>query len=340
MIDRIANAVVLVLPFFLWGTNMVIMEDVMAKTGSMFVAFARLIPGGFGIIAFASLRGKKFPSGVTAWLPIALFGLINSTLFQVFCVEGLTRTIAGIGSVIIDSQPLTVAVMAAMFYGEVLGPKSITALISGIFGLILIEVPPLKMQELLHSLLHSFGILKASPPLHSTGKWSLWDSGEWWMLLAAQCMAVGTIMMRWVSRFADPIMVIGWHMVLGSIPVLALSIWRQDPAVSGHLQDLNLGDWAELVYISVFGSALATGLFFYNATKGSLTELSVLTLLTPVFATIFGYLLRNEVITKIELVGSVITLVSICFVKVEKPKPTEPQNFNIRYDSLPVEATP
>lgn len=53
MIDRIANAVVLVLPFFLWGTNMVIMEDVMAKTGSMFVAFARLIPGGFGIIAFA-----------------------------------------------------------------------------------------------------------------------------------------------------------------------------------------------------------------------------------------------------------------------------------------------
>lgn len=58
-------------------------------------------------------------------------------------------------------------------------------------------------------------------------------------------------------------------MVLGSIPVLALSIWRQDPAVSGHLQDLNLGDWAELVYISVFGSALATGLFFYNATKGT-----------------------------------------------------------------------
>ena len=23
--------------------------------------------------------------------------------------------------------------------------------------------------------------------------WSLWDSGEWWMLLAAQSMAVGTV---------------------------------------------------------------------------------------------------------------------------------------------------
>lgn len=32
------------------------------------------------------------------------------------------------------------------------------------------------------------------------------------------------------------------------------------------------------------------------------------------------YLLRNETLTGIQLVGSLITLVSICFVKVEKPK--------------------
>jgi drug/metabolite transporter (DMT)-like permease len=47
--------------------------------------------------------------------------------------------------VIIDSQPLTVAVLAAFLYGEILGPKSITALAFGIFGLILIEV---SMMEL------------------------------------------------------------------------------------------------------------------------------------------------------------------------------------------------
>lgn len=29
---------------------------------------------------------------------------------------------------------------------------------------------------------------------------SLWDNGEWWMLLAAQSMAVGTIMVRYVSK--------------------------------------------------------------------------------------------------------------------------------------------
>lgn len=52
MIDRIVNVVVLVFLFFLWGINMVIMEDVMVKMGLMFVVFVWLIFGGFGIIVF------------------------------------------------------------------------------------------------------------------------------------------------------------------------------------------------------------------------------------------------------------------------------------------------
>lgn len=41
-------------------------------------------------------------------------------------------------------------------------------------------------------------------------KISLWGSGEWWMLLAAQSMAVGTVMVRWVSKYSDPVMATGW----------------------------------------------------------------------------------------------------------------------------------
>lgn len=42
------------------------------------------------------------------------------------------------------------------------------------------------------------------------GNFSLWGSGEWWMLLAAQSMAVGTVMVRWVSMYSDPVMATGW----------------------------------------------------------------------------------------------------------------------------------
>lgn len=328
--EKLLNAVMLGLPFFLWGSNMVVMEDLMPKTGTLFMAVTRLIPGGALILTFASLRGKKFPSGTQAWLSIAVFALINGTLFQSCLVEGLARITAGLGSVIIDSQPITVAILATIFYGEIVGSKSIIAMVFGILGLIIIEVP---ISELYPH--------KIAPPQNLTHVARIWDSGEWWMLLAAQTMAVGTVLMRWVSKFSDPLMVIGWHMVLGGIPILALSYWKQEPAVSGHLHDLSLADWASLAYTAVFGSAVATGLFFYNATRGSLTELSALTLLTPLFASFFGYLFRNETLTELQLVGSLITLVSICFIKVEKPKDTEAVDplKEALYEAVPPDAT-
>jgi drug/metabolite transporter (DMT)-like permease len=91
------------------------------------------------IIVFSS-RGRKMPVGTSAWLAIALFGLIDASCFQGFLTEGLRKTSAGLGSVIIDSQPLTVAVLAALLFGETLGPIAISGLGLGIVGLILLEV--------------------------------------------------------------------------------------------------------------------------------------------------------------------------------------------------------
>ena len=55
------------------------------------------------------------------------------------------------------------------------------------------------------------------------------------------------------------------------------------------------------------------------------------------------YLLRNETVTGIQLVGSLIVLVSICFVKVEKPKDIEAGGQDVieaEYKALPADAIP
>jgi hypothetical protein len=56
------------------------------------------------------------------------------TLPQGFLAEGLQRTPAGLGSVIIDSQPLTVAVLAAALFGERLSPAAVAGLFIGVAG--------------------------------------------------------------------------------------------------------------------------------------------------------------------------------------------------------------
>jgi drug/metabolite transporter (DMT)-like permease len=112
-------------------------------------------------------------------------------------------------------------------------------------------------------------------------------------------------------------------MVLGGLPLLALSVWQQDPALSGHIQDLNINDWGALFYSSLFGSAISYGVFFYNATRGSLTKLSSLTFLTPMFATLFGYLVLDEMLSGVQLAGAVVTLVGIYMVNLKVGSETQ-----------------
>ncbi|KAK6127555.1 hypothetical protein DH2020_038713 [Rehmannia glutinosa] len=235
----------LISPFFFWGTAMVAMKEVLPKAGPFFVSSFRLIPAGFMLVGFAASRGRGLPSGINAWLSISAFALIDASCFQGFLAEGLERTTAGLGSVIIDSQPLTVAILASLFFGESIGYIGVAGLVLGVLGLLLLEVPALAFDA---------------------NNFSLWGSGEWWMLLAAQSMAIGTVMVRWVSKYSDPVMATGWHMVIGGLPLMAISILNHEPALTSF-GEFTTSDVLALLYTSIFGSAISYGVFFYNATR-------------------------------------------------------------------------
>lgn len=74
---------VLVSPFFFWGTAMVAMKPILSKTGPLFVSAFRLIPAGLLLIAFAASQRRSSPSGLQAWLSISLFALVDASCFQV-----------------------------------------------------------------------------------------------------------------------------------------------------------------------------------------------------------------------------------------------------------------
>ena len=59
-------------------------------------------------------------------------------------------------------------------------------------------------------------------------------------------------------------------MVIGGLPLLAISVINQDPVFNGSLQELSTNDIIALLYTSIFGSAVSYGVYFYSATKGSI----------------------------------------------------------------------
>jgi drug/metabolite transporter (DMT)-like permease len=138
----------------------------------------------------------------------------------------------------------------------------------------------------------------------------LLENGEWLMLLASLSMAVGTILIRYVCRHADPVMATGWHMILGGIPLFVLSGMTE----TQQWQHLNFENGMAMAYATIFGSAIAYGIFFYIASIRNLTSFSALTFLTPVFALLFGNLLLAETLTQLQWVGVGFTLVSIYLI--------------------------
>jgi drug/metabolite transporter (DMT)-like permease len=295
--------ILLVVPFFLWGTAMVAMKGVMPHTTPLFMAAIRLIPAGMLVLLFAALpteNGQRLtPQGWQAWAWILLFAAIDGTLFQGFLATGLVRTNAGLGSVTIDSQPLAVAVLSAWLFKERIGAIGICGLILGVLGISCVGLPIDWLNQI------------ATSPLTSQFDLSgLLARGEWLMLLAALSMAVGTILVPFVTKYVDPVIATGWHMILGGVPLAIGSFYLE----SNQWTAITSSDWLAIAYSTVFGSAISYGLFFYFAAKGNLTSLSSLTFLTPVFALLFGSLFLGERLDLLQWCGVCLTLVSIVLI--------------------------
>jgi drug/metabolite transporter (DMT)-like permease len=291
--------ILLVAPFFLWGTSMVAMKGVMPHTTPLFMAAMRLIPAGILVLVVSAIAKRPQPQGWQAWLWILLFAVVDGTLFQGFLAAGLVRTTAGLGSVMIDSQPLAVAVLSAWLFQEQIGAIGICGLVLGVIGISCIGLPVDWLSQL------------ATNPLASQFDLSaLFNHGEWLMLLAALAMAVGTILIRFITRYADPVVATGWHMIIGGMP-LAVGSWLWE---SDRWTQIDVNGWVAIAYSTIFGSAIAYGLFFYFASRGNLTSLSSLTFLTPVFALLFGSLFLAESLDLLQWCGVSLTLVSILLI--------------------------
>ncbi len=304
--ELVKSPLFLVMPFFFLGTAMVVMKLIIPHTTPLFLAAFRLLPAGAFILILAAVLKLPQPKTLLAWLWIALFAVIDGALFQGFLTLGLVKTGAGLGAVLIDAQPLVVALLSRFLFSEFIGLWGWLGLLVGIAGICLCGLPSEWLNTLFNSPMAMFAEGGSAPA-------SLTDmlgSGEFLMLMAALSMSIGTITVRYVKRHADPIVATGWHMILGGIPLILLSAWWETDQIS----QLQAMDWLGLGYATLFGTAVTYGIFFFLAAVGNMTSVSALIFLTPVFALMFSSLFLDERLTQFQWLGVVFTLISVYLV--------------------------
>lgn len=291
---------------------MVAMKELMDHASPLLLAVIRLLPSGIALVGWAKAAGRPMPSTALAWAWITAFAVVDGAGFQAFLAQGLQRTTAGLGSVIIDSQPLTVALLASILFGERLGLSGVAGLLVGVCGLLLLECPPSIIDGFWQS--SAGASAQAALPTAYPSMSEIIHSGEFSMLLAAQSMALGTVMVRYVTKHCDPVMATGWHMVVGGGMLMAALCGTDLDASISAVQGFSVTDYGLLTYVSMMGGAVSYGAFFYNASRGNLTTLSSLTFLTPMFAAAAGFLVLGETFTPVQMAGAVVTLVGVALI--------------------------
>jgi len=228
---------------------------------------------------------------------------VDGAMFQGLLTEGLVSTGAGLGAVLIDAQPLVVAVLSWLLFQEVIGLWGWLGLAIGMVGICLCGLPEQWI----------YAIFQGSITLPDAATFSLQNllhSGELLMLLSALSMSFGTIIIRYVKQHVDPIVATGWHMIFGGLPLIGLSaLWETQ-----QISNLHTGDWVGLAYATLFGTAVTYGIFFYLAATGNITSVSALIFLTPVFALLFSSLFLHEQLTTLQWTGVIFTLISVYLV--------------------------
>ena len=289
---------------------MAAMTPLVSSGGPLIVACLRLLPAGAALLLAVPLLGRRLAiaRGDLGWFFV--FTAVDASLFQMFLAKGLVETGAGLGSVFIDSQPFLVALLARSIFGDAINPIGWVGLIIGLAGIICLGAPPELLREWL-----------LGQPISLE---SLWNIGEALMLAAAISMAFGTVLIRFACKESDPVAVTGWHMVLGSFPLLAGHIFDSQWPL---WPDWSAIDWGLMTYASLFGGALAYGLFFWFANREELTSFSTLAFLTPVFALSTGGFWLGERLQILQWIGVALVLLSVLLVS-QRRRLWEPKSFD------------
>ena len=250
-----------------WGLAYVPSEWLAQSLGPFGAAACRLGMGGLALFALMLVRRQPLAPGVPL-LTVVWLGLAQTALFYGATFWGIVHEGAGLASVLANSDPLFVAVLAVAFLGERLsGPQRI--------GLV-------------------FGFVGVASAVCSGGLWPPKPTlAAGIVVVGALAWAVGTIVAAGALRnTSHPISLAAWQMTVGAVFLAVISPFGGHGHASSGARDLSL-----VLLLGVIGSAVPTALFYYALRAGAASEISAWFFLVPIIGVASAWPLLGEGLT-------------------------------------------
>ncbi|MEC4812702.1 MAG: EamA family transporter [Scytonema sp. PMC 1069.18] len=257
-----------------WGTTYVVATELLPPNHPLLVAALRSLP--IGILLTAWL--KQLPKGIW-WWRILLLGSLNIGLFQALLFVAAYRLPGGVAATAGAIQPLLVVLFSWVVLNEKPSKLSIVAAIAGFVGVGLLVLGPTARLD-------SVGIIAA--------------------IAGAATMGLGTVLVKRWKRPVSLLVFTAWQLTVGGMVLLPIALVIEGPIT--HLSTTNL---LGFVYLGLVGTGIAYALWFRGIDKLKASAVSYLGLMSPLVATLIGFVVLHQAFTPIQLIGIAIVLMSV-----------------------------
>ncbi|MFJ6672064.1 EamA family transporter [Actinosynnema sp. NPDC091369] len=257
-----------------WGTTYYVTTEHLPPDRPLLAGLLRALPAGLVLVAVT----RQLPRGDWWWRSLVL-GTLNIGVFLPLLFLAAYRLPGGVAATVGAVQPLIVAGLAVLLLGQRMTTRTALAGIAGVVGVALL-------------------VLRADARLDLVGVAAA--------LGGAVAMAAGVVLSkRWTSP-APLLAVTGWQLVGGGLVLLPVTFLVEGapPAMTAA----NVGGFA---YLGIIGGAMSYALWFRGIRVLAATQVTFLGLLSPVVATAVGWLVLDQGLSALQVVGAVVVLVAL-----------------------------
>ncbi len=267
------------------------------KAGLQFappLAFAglRAALGGAVLLGALVATGHSVVPPRRLWLGILGLAALGTTLLYSAMFMSPGRTGAGIASVVGNTGPIWLVGFGALFLEERITRVRIEAMALGFVGVGLIALPALVEPS------------RSGAP-------------AFLIPLAAALGAAGaTVLLKRMEVTDQLLAVAGWQLLIGAVPILALSgLFEPQARIVWSSQFVLL-----LAFLSLVGTAGALSIWYWLVQREEVGRLGLLLFAVPPLGLLFAWIVFRERVGAVEALGLILTILGILRVALDRSR--------------------
>ncbi|WP_416065203.1 EamA family transporter [Rhizobium sp. ZK1] len=258
----------------IWGSTYFVTTSFLPQGYPLTVAMLRALPAGLLLLLIV----WKLPTGIW-WGRAFILGALNFSFFWAMLFVSAYRLPGGVAATVGAVQPLIVIALSRLFLGKPIRFLTVVAGLIGMGGVAFLVLSP-------KAALDPVGVAAG--------------------LAGAVSMALGTVLTRHWQPPVSSLTFTSWQLTAGGIVLVPIALLLE-PALPVPTAANILG----IAYLGLIGAAFTYLLWFRGLSRIEPSAAASLGFLSPVVATLLGWLALGQNLTPTQLSGFVMVLVSV-----------------------------